>query len=291
MISLYTPPPGYYDLPFMWVYDANSLTNGNNYPNQFVYILGGYGRFILRRIVGMDLVFSTAAAAQQIQVKDASGNYIQSSPVVLGGLPGDWPIAPEIEYPETGKIGFDLFDIQKFSPGSQGSIINYAYLGFHGVRRLPGVSPLVAAGNFKPKTFTYTQNVTVTQPAFGTGGGQTPPLAVYQKVNDYDFELHQILIWDTTHQNDLFDLLLLLYDSNKNITSNIPAPLDFFNGLPVTGIPPQGFSDYGNGALVPPLFYPVNSQIRLDIFSRSTLANVPRNLAIQLVGRQRIPCA
>ena len=49
----YTPPRGAYDQPFTWVFDATALTDGRDALNQFVYIQGGWGDFILRRVVGV----------------------------------------------------------------------------------------------------------------------------------------------------------------------------------------------------------------------------------------------
>ena len=76
---LYEPPPGYYDLPFTWAYDASALTIGQNYPNQYIYMLGGYGDFICRRMVGLNRLLSTATG--QFQIKDGQNNYLQSDPV------------------------------------------------------------------------------------------------------------------------------------------------------------------------------------------------------------------
>ena len=287
MISLYTPPPGYYDLPFTWIYDAAALTNGNNYPNQFVYILGGYGRFIMRRVVGLDRVLANGAAPGSYQIKDASGNYIEASPILTnaGVNPGvvgvDIPISPEIEYPETGKVNFDLFKILRRTEQTQGGTPIYSsQIGFQGVRRLAGVSPLVTPGTFKPKTFTYVQTVTITNVAFGAGGGATPPLRVYQKVNDYDFELHQVKLVYSNPALSGCGAKLWIYDSNKNTISSQPGLDVFFNDN----------SYYKNGALVPPLFYPVNSQIQVDITSLLPAGLVPMTAVLHLIGRQRYPC-
>ncbi len=49
-MQTYTPPPGYYDLPFIWAFDAANLTDGINYLNNLVYIKGGYGPFIWHQL-------------------------------------------------------------------------------------------------------------------------------------------------------------------------------------------------------------------------------------------------
>jgi len=120
MSQQYTPPAGFYDLPFMWIFDSEDehLTDGNDYPNLQVYIQGGYGDFILRRVVGLDRVLDTADTPPgRFQLREFNGDFIQEFPVYAGGVtPGvvgiDLAILPERIYKETGQIRFGLYNVK-----------------------------------------------------------------------------------------------------------------------------------------------------------------------------------
>jgi hypothetical protein len=106
----YTTPEDTYDLPFIWVFDASQLVDGQDYPNQIVYLQGGYGDFILRRVVGIRRILNPATG--QVQVRDNEGNYIQSAPVFATSQ-DDLCILPELRYQELGGIRFDLGKVLK----------------------------------------------------------------------------------------------------------------------------------------------------------------------------------
>ena len=70
----------------------------------------------------------------------------------------------------------------------------------------------------------------------------------------------------------------LLFDCYRFQTSNIPMNDVFLNRL----------GPYQNGAIVPSLLYPVSTQIRMLFFSEND--NVPFQVFVEFVGRNRIPC-
>ena len=174
---LYTPPDGYYDLPFTWAYDASALTPGTAYPNQLVYLQGGYGDFVLRRLVGLSRILSGSST---YQIRDRTGNYIESIPVI-GASADDIGYAPELVYPELGGIRFDLGPVT--IPAQPGT----AQLAFQGARRMKGNPPANPIYPANPRTFTY-----LMPPANLAGVGTFT--TVYQEVTDYDFELHQLIL-------------------------------------------------------------------------------------------------
>ena len=177
---LYEPPPGYYDLPFTWAYDASALTIGQNYPNQYIYMLGGYGDFICRRMVGLNRLLSTATG--QFQIKDGQNNYLQSDPVYSVNVYDELKV-PEIKYPELGAIRFDLYN---FNPSGT-TAPQSAQLAFQGVRRMKGALTRPDY-KYKEKSFIYQVTGTLTQtwPA--------APVTVSQIINDYDFDLYQVIV-------------------------------------------------------------------------------------------------
>ncbi len=180
-MKLYTPPPGFYDLPFTWTYDASQLTDGNDYQNQFIYLLGGYGDFMLRRIVGLSQILNPATGQYQIRKRD-SGEYIQSERTYAANAFQNY-YCPEIPYRELGNIRFDLYKILRpVTPGPQA-----AQLAFQGVRRLPG-SQIVRPVRATPKTFTYLMNVSLPNPY------PAPAVSSFLQIDDYDFELYNIIL-------------------------------------------------------------------------------------------------
>lgn len=218
-VSLYEPPAGYYDLPFMWVFDASALTDGSNAQNLSVPIYAGYGDFVLRRIVGMDRVLSSAPSVPgqvnppgQFHLRDAIGRYLQQLPQYVGtGGAGsaiqnarDIAMSRDILYPENTQINFDLFDVARALDPS-GTTHFSAQIGFHGVRRLQGASPFPASYRYRPKHYMYTISGVMTSPVAISGtSNATKPLRVIQRVQDFDFELHEIRMFYLTQASATF---------------------------------------------------------------------------------------
>jgi len=195
----YAPPPGYYDLPYTWIYDGSALNTFQNYFNQAVPIYAGYGDFILRRIVGMDRVLLDEAYPNngRFQIRRANGAYIQSLPQYVGrGGPGvvlensaDQAIVRELLYKENTQIAFDLYTA---NPAVDfGGLSSFgAQIGFQGVRRQKGRSPYDSKFKFHPKAYTYVSNFTL-QPSTAV---LSPTQINVQQVENYDFELWEIRI-------------------------------------------------------------------------------------------------
>lgn len=175
---LYTPPQGTYDLPFTWCYDASGLTNGLAYPNQYVYLKGGYGDFIMRRILGLSRVLNPSTG--QYLVRDNSSNPLQQFPI-YGASADDIGIAPELRYQETGAIKFDLGIIDLPAIPTTGQVC------FQGVRRMQGSRAKNPSYQAKAKTFTYILTAPVNPPVGSF-------VTVRQTVNNYDFELYNIIL-------------------------------------------------------------------------------------------------
>lgn len=185
MTKLYTPPPGYIDLPFTWAFDGSVLTNGQNYQNNGVYLIGGYGDFILRRVVGLDRVL--AANTGKYLLRDRNNKPWESAPVIVNGS-ADLMIAPEQPYPETGLIRFDLSNVLKQAVGPQ--------IAFQGVRRVKGTPQPNEEVN--PKTFTY--QLSADMSALSAGGIMTGRVLV----TDYPFLLEQIMVFTEEFANTSF---------------------------------------------------------------------------------------
>lgn len=376
--QLYTPPEGHYDLPFTWVFNAANLSASLANPNQFVYLQGGYGDFVLRRVVGISRLL---AGSSTYQIKDPNLKPIQSAGIV-GASADDIGIVPELIYPELGAIRFDLGVATLPTPTST------AQIAFQGARRMKGAAPVNPSYKAEPWPYTYSP----------LNGGMPAVLInqlagnfvqrVWCQINDYDFELYQIMLVADTgslilgseggvvafinktvtgvspraltlttsatvgtpsvtvtgnnvvavvpntgpgfagpfaflNSNPLFSSLiamipltnpvtssfptgtgtlpldntapsagltsLLLYDSNKVAIANAPVFDPFLDGNPYA--PP--FTDTGlyyDGAIVPPLWYPRNSSIQLDVYSNLTDLAEGFYLLVYLIGKRYERC-
>jgi len=106
--TTYETPEGYYDEPFIFIYNANSLSNGQNAPGQYVAMDPAVGEFILRRVVGIQNVVNPSGG--QIQIQDQNLKYLESLPVYANNT-DEIAVAPEQPYRPTGAIRFDLYDV------------------------------------------------------------------------------------------------------------------------------------------------------------------------------------
>jgi Putative Ig domain len=165
-------------------------------------------------------------------------------------------------------------------------VIFASQLAFQGVRRQSGVGP---GRNYpyKPRTYTYILETTITTPGLITG--QRAPIQVLSQIfRDYDFDLYEIRITyegiDGAIPQTKALTKLWVYDVNKKQISNLPVLDLYYNGAPQ--------SKYKNGAIVPPLLYPVDSEIRIEVTNLvSSSDQLPITMRVALVGQQRIPIA
>lgn len=193
-VKLYSPPPGNYDLPYSWIYNLGSTPpDGSDLLNQFVYVQGGQGDFVMRRIVGLSRVLEPYAGAPpvtagQYRIYDRNRTPMQASPLYgwmnANNVEQDIGIVPEVFYPATGRIGFDLYRIQRFANSP-----NASQIAFQGVRRIQG--PYQRQPNYRAraKTFTY-QMAQIISDVFPAG-----PFTQRLKIDDYDFELYNVMIF------------------------------------------------------------------------------------------------
>jgi len=320
----YQPPVGYVDEPYMYVYDAfqAGLTDGGTYLNQTVQITGDYD-FVLRRIVGLD---SVIAPTGQFRWRGPNGENTSNAPVTVGTAQRDQLVLPEVVFPRTSQIAFDLYNTQRrYANGNNALVPVYqSQIGFAGVRRRQhGVMP--TAGNFR--RIPYQTLLTLQaygQPAvIAAGAGGFGPQSVGNAltasltIDNYDLEVCMLQFVDTNSlqtgagviPNGLNYFAVTLYNSALSaLTSGYVLSQFVSDGVPFgpvsLGTPGQVQSNtvvsptlYSIGALVPPLVYPKETQFRVSAVSLMGNASVPylwspttASLNILLTGFQRIPC-
>lgn len=284
--NYYLVPDGKVDEPFFYVYDADRLTDGQDYQSLAVTVQGGYD-FILRRIVGFDSVLDIPAFNGTYWMRSPNGAYISSSP--LCRIP-DQLVLPEMYYLEQSQIRFDLNKVLKRNNGTlNGSVIYASQVGFQGVRRRSGrlaASPY----RWKPKPYTYTFDISINVDAFDANGLPNQPIKWMQEVQNYDFDLFYIQIEDP-NLLDFPTAKIIPYNSGQQQLCNAPivstylAPKLPWGPINVS----SGIGGYNNGAFVPPLYFPQNSQFQFDFYSLLQSADNPTTLTINLIGMQRIP--
>lgn len=182
----YHTPPGYGDTFFIYAFDGDALTPGSSPQNLKLQI--NDGDFVARAWKGVDQLGNIA---QGIQIRDYLQNRYFSSqitPALAGGLMTPymgtgWPILSEKVYPDSGYIGFDLFNVLP-DPTRVGQ------LAFMGVRRRKGYKndPQPSSFPFYEKPFQLQTTFTIPGAWSRSSGG----FLVTVPVPDFDFELRRI---------------------------------------------------------------------------------------------------
>lgn len=183
----YRTPPGYGDTFFVYAFDGDALTSGNNYYNQRIVISDG--DFIARWWKGVD---SLGNISQKIQIRDHLSNQYFGDFISPNVTPASlmnpfmdtgWPILPEKWYPDSGYIGFDL-------QGALPIAAQVGQLAFGGVRRRKGYrnDPQPSVYPWKEESFCIPVSFTLPIGWSNSSGG----FLVTQEIPDYDFELRRI---------------------------------------------------------------------------------------------------
>lgn len=230
---------------------------------------------------GAVYLFSNFIQYQKIVQTDASGGDLFGETVALF-------VGPSISWLAVG-APFNIGDegaVYFFSgPGDPSSSTPHSQLIFQGVRRNPG-SMAPPKYKYRPKTYVYQPQISITTLSV-VGGVLAPVQVIEQQITDYDFDLYQIIITYDGPTGPISQTIpltkLWIYDVNRFQISNLPVLDLYLNGGPS--------SKYRNGALVPPLLYPKDSSIRIEVTNLVTNSSLlPLTMTVNLVGRQRIPC-
>jgi hypothetical protein len=283
--NLYTPyqtPQGCHDVPFIYLFDATSLTNGLDYVNQLAIKMDSDSKFILRRIAGAQSV------GQFFTYRNASSSYVWKPPISVlgptGGLSnqGDIGVLPEKIYPENGQIRFDVLKVAKAVAASGGT--DYlSYIAFQGAKRYP-YDVVEAPCPYRLRSYEYVLHI----PAVTWTRGQYARFSI--KVDHgYDFELDSITQENATNipntRTGIFNYML--YDPNRFQLMSLPVPdgliVDQINGIlatdpaPMPGVFP-----------CPAMLYPRLTHITLDLYATQS---TPNGDCWEIVfrGMERIP--
>lgn len=280
MSNLYTPyqtPPGCHDIPFIYLFNGNDLTNGADYVSQLSKKLDSDSVFVMRRIAGA----SSVAGAFTYRNPNSS-SYVWLPAASTIGQQADIGALPEKLYPPSGQIRFDVLGVNKAVALSGGS--DYlAYIAFQGAKRFPYEIPEERCP-YRLRSYEYKLNI----PTVDWVRGDYRRFTVKVE-NTGDFELHRIVQVNATSVPDtrvgVFNYML--YDPHRWQMMSEPVPdgliVDQINGIltsdpaPMPGVFP-----------VPGMLYPRMSQIVVDLYATQS---TPQGDCWQIVfvGMERIP--
>lgn len=287
----YITPAGYRDFPFAYVYNANGLTNGNNYLDIQVPTQGD-SDFILRRVVGVTNCVASAASGGRWNYKGHNRQYAfgnQSTGVVPSPI---WTVVPEKRFAYNEAIWIDLYDVLKAVNACGGTPIPYAQIAFMGVKRFAldqGYRSQQSTYQYKEMPQRYEYSLTINWAAYSSGTTFAQPKQFSQQMDNFDFELLRMTISEAGQTGTLTrqDFAMTLYDPNSHQLSNAPIPQGYLNSGRAT---PSGQATYAAVTPVPSIVYPAGSQIKFDIQSLLCGTDVPKTYNISFEGIWRIPC-
>lgn len=288
MRDLYTPyrtPPGCHDVPFIYLFDGNNLTNGADFINQLSIKTDADSDFILRRVAGAQSV------GQFFGLRNNSGSYVWQPPISVLGPTGGVSNQGDIGFPHekvyggreaSGQIRFDILQVQKAVALSGGTDF-IAAIAFQGCKRFPwDVEP--APCPYRLRSFEYVLPI----PAVTWTRGQFQRFSVKVEQSG-DFELDSICQINATNIPDtrtgVFNYML--YDPHRWQMMSAPVPdgliVDQLNGIlttdpaPMPGVFPA-----------PAMLYPRLSQITVDLYATQS---TPQGDCWQIIfrGMERIP--
>lgn len=282
MRNLYTPyrtPQGCHDVPFIYLFDGNSLTNGADFVNQLSLKTDADSEFILRRIAG------ASSVGQFFSYRNSSRSYAIKPPVSTIGQQADMSVLPEKFYGNSGGAGvirFDILNVAKAVALSGGTDF-LAYIAFQGAKRFPwDIQPAPCA--YRLRSYDYVLSI----PAVDWVRGEYRRFTVKIE-NTGDWEMDSIVQVNGTNVPDsrtgVFNYMLYTPQKWQMMSAPVPDsiitdplnPLLTTDPAPMPGVFP-----------CPALLYPRLSQIVIDLYA---VQSTPQGDCWQIIfrGQERIP--
>ena len=285
----YRTPAGFIDQHYIYAFNTDRFADGGTYTNLSIPIIDGYD-LIVRRVKGLPSVVDISQKTGKWQMKSAGSVYLSNLPMAVGfnatEVLNEWLVIPEITYPHSSQIQFDLHNTLRDTNPGGGPTIYRAQVAFCGVRRRQGIPP-VAGYNYFLRPYIYNQTVTITTAQQASAGVFNPYQSVFTQIADFDFELWAIQV--DQPDNTSPSCAIVLYDAAHVALSNIPIIVTYLIEPSPWGVV-LADTDASIGALNPPLVYPQQSNIQLDVYSLLQAGQLPATLTFRFIGAQRKPC-
>ena len=272
-------------LPYISTFDGSGLTNSTS--RQLSVLVSNWD-FDLYSVAGIDRLVQ-AGGGGTFQLYDVDGRPLFSQPItsfrsVL--------LMPPRHYRRASEIRFDLNTINLGVNACGLFPIPTSQLAFRGVRWIDGEPARPAPYRTLPFSYQYRLNLDwfYYDPAPVVSSNVAAIRSFYipvewQNPGDLGFELQRIRVvrFDTGAVPTGVPFAMTLYDSVFRATSDAPVLLPYFNNRQTLA------TQYGSTFPVPALFYPIQTQIRLDIQSYvcNTDPDTPQVYQIHLEGCRR----
>jgi hypothetical protein len=281
-LAQYQTPEGYYDLPYIHVFNGDALTDALNYSNINVGVADNEASFVLRQIMGRDKV------AARIQLRDSFAPLTGASNGAA--IPRTYPIAPERFITPAGALTMDLYTVLRANRQALPVIIYFAQIAFQGVRRYlqpqggeiiyPGVSDY----KYEERPFTYVQQVTV-----NWAGTDTQPRKFALPITEgCDFELQRITIVRSFQGQGASNVIpdseikLQFFDQHGRQLSNAPVLDVYLNDAA------DATTHFYNPVFpVPAVLYRRQSFIRFEVTSLLLAGQLPSTYEVYMHGVRR----
>jgi len=286
----YTTPEGYSDSPYIYIFSGASLEDNGSYPNLAVPIAGD-ADFILRRIVGADYLLDTTGTFQYFNASRAPA---YSAPL----LPFfNTVVLPEKLYPAGSQLRLELTDVARANNLCSQVRAYFDQIAFQGVRRWlgRGIAPGKTPYRYYEAPYTYRYDLTIDWAGVAGAGIAPAPRRFDVQVENYDFELHTISIYEGVA--GAMDALtagrfqILLYDAGSHMLMSDLANAEYINWLPIEQVTDPNVGLFQFSAFpCPPVLYPATSRIALDVRSLICEASLPQSFVLLFRGAQRRPC-
>jgi hypothetical protein len=263
----YQAPPGYFDQPFVYVFDGDDLTDGRDYRNLAVTTFSG-ADFLLRRVGGQDRV------ADRMQLLDVLSRKVFNAPYRTNFH--DFPMDPEMMFPAATGIVFDLFNVARVLKTSGLFSVPLSQIVFQGTRRF--------RGQRRPPGYLYSDD------EFGyvfdldiNWSPTDAPRKFSIEIHDFDFELLQITEDITPGGKPGFNTAfkMMLYDQ-------VYEPM--FSKPVIDDLLVNNSTDYQGIVPVPGTVYRVGQSIKFDIHSLILPPDQPTAVQLFFRGVRRRPC-
>lgn len=294
---MYAPrtPPGFGDQSYIYTFQpsANGEVTGSSYSLIPIQIQDA--AFVLRSWSGADSVLLSGAPRSgngSIQIYDRlNRGFFQIPTIIPGNFPQGQSVTPERIYPANAALRFDLTTLNLATSSSGGNTVPNDQLAFYGVRRFVGAKsdPEPSLYPFYEKDYTipFSQALTL-------NGATTGPVLQAQyiiPIQDYDFELRRIEGGKSLNGTTFTQLsatapefAITIYDSHWIARSNAPVFSNRIIHFPLSRSNPQ------NTWPAPGILYPVNSVLRIDLYSLIPLTATLPTIYLAFKGVRRIPC-
>jgi hypothetical protein len=286
----YRTPEGFYDQPYVYVYDGDALTDGNNYSNVPAVVPRDGAAFVLRQIYGRNNLCA------RVQIKDDYAPFTGASAGVV--LPNTYPIIPERVIQPEGILGLDLFTVARANRVNLAVTIFFAQMAFQGVRRwplsgsAPGATAYPGPSSYKywEKGFSYGDQA-ATQFTVNWAGTDTLPRKFIVPVDEMDFELQRVTLMRLQRAGvnnfgvPANEIKLMLYDTYPRPLMSAPVLDVILNDAADATTHP-----YNGTFPVPGVLYRRGSVIQFEVTSLLTVNMLNSVYQIVFQGVRRVPC-